>query len=379
METLFGDEKRIRASHRGHLESQFQFYNTSAWDGVSYIRNVLNYWYCEFPKDLNFYNKFISPDDGKNVGALFELFVFTIFKKLKYSLNYENPLENGRNTDFIIENEIHKIYIDCKAGIELNFDGTPAEKSIINLVDSLSSKNYWINVTIKTRNSINPRISIIRKNLELNLDREDNEDNEFEYKYRELGWEVKFKFIKKYLKNINSNRALGSSTIDSSGGLFEFTSMNRLLKQLGKKKGSRYNVGNKYMIAFSSSDLHLHDYLIYGSLYGESLNKESNNIFLKNSYFNQNGNFINTSVSAVLIVRNFYLPNLNRASISIWHNPWAKYPISPNELPFDSFKPILKGKSIIDLEKIDGISISEIINIKKDYFSDSINGILSKR
>ena len=102
-----------------------------------------------------------------------------------------------------------------------------------------------------------------------------------------------------------------------------------------------------YIICVNSTDFYLDDISIEQTLFGTRSEE---------GFFICNDKPQNTSVSGILLIRGLVPWNLHVLSSSLWHNPWAKYPLPKDTLLTDQHfyevsnsrpqKNFLPGKSL---------------------------------
>lgn len=373
IDTLFDDSVRNRTTQADHSESKFNFLNTSSLDWVSYVRNILNLWYTNFPKDLNFYRQFTSKRDNEHLSALFELFTFTVFQKIGFEVAYHYEI-GDRKVDLCLKKNDVKILLDCAINGEPNFNHRleKISNNILDAIESIHDKSVFINVNfIKSSNS-NPSTSKIIKELNLIIRNLTNigKGHQSQIVIEDSGWEVEFEIFK---KRKPSSRVLGANASIQEPGFVEFPSMEKLRTTLDKKRGKNYLVNSEFIIAVNPINSTLLDSSIKGALYGHAIDSNLNIKTLDNSFFysERRKREQNTSVSGVIIVKNLFVANFNKADIQLWINPWAKYSLNSELFPFKVFNPILRDNKIVKFEKKVGKTSNEILGIKLNYLIDN--------
>jgi len=76
----------------------------------------------------------------------------------------------------------------------------------------------------------------------------------------------------------------------------------------------------------------------------------------------------NTSVSAVLFFKNLNSYVLDRSEASLWHNPFAKYPIANNTFPFDEFSFLENGDRLDIIISRKEKKIIDLLEVEKERY-----------
>lgn len=143
------------------------------------------------------------------------------------------------------------------------------------------------------------------------------------------------------------------------------------MNALNDKKTAKYGINNKpYVICICNNDMFFHEEDLNEALFGNngelSINLSHVN---RNGFFWHNAKPVNTSISAILLFKNTDILTLSNATISVWHNPFAKTPISLNVLNFDEYYYEVKG-SILHKMKLEKVTnIFELLSINEDRYN----------
>jgi hypothetical protein len=107
---LFGKRKRDRHSPMRQGERLFRFYNSSAWESVSRIRDVLNKWIANFnEKDqADLVGRMRSKSDAQFKAAFTEVALHEALLASEYAIETHPDLPNGRRPDFKIRDKDKK-------------------------------------------------------------------------------------------------------------------------------------------------------------------------------------------------------------------------------------------------------------------------------
>ena len=366
---LFENRPRSRKKQSKHREASYNFLNESSWDWVDYFRAVVNNWYSEFPDDKSFYKQFTSSDDAQHASAFFELYMFTLCRKLGYNVKYHEPV-GSRKMDLTLEKEATKILSDCVLSGTPNLDQSIEliEKEIQDIIEDIDSPFYWISIHFLKTSNQTPKLSQIKRTIENELLSIDLEVGERKIlNWSEGNWEIEFVLFK---KSPPTKRSLASVIPSRGGGNINGPSMRTLRRTLNSKRGRSYDVDCPYIIAINTSNIALNDELIKGTLFGDmQISGFSNNLHLTNSFFYR-GKPQNTLVSGVLIVNGLYSSNVGAVNISLWKNPWARHPIS-NELDgLTQYIPKLNNLGLIEKIEMElGQRACDLLEIKENYLN----------
>ena len=367
---LFEDLVRTRTTQSGHRESKFQFLNESSWEWVEYYREVVEEWYSEFPDDLDFHNQFTSRNDWQHASAFFELYIYTLFRKLGYRVYYHQSI-GSRKMDLTIEKESsHKIMADCVLSGEPNLDLSieKIEREIEDIIEAVHSPTYWISVDFLRTSMTTPKLSAIRRTIEEELSSLSLEIGEEKtITWWDDIWTIELSFFK---KNPPTERSLGFVASSQRGGAVDGPSMKILRRTLNSKRGSNYGVDCPYIIAVNSSNITLYSDLVKGVLFGDiKVPGFNNNLFVKNPFFYMDKPQ-NTSVSGILIVKGLYSSNMGVVEIELWDNPWCRHPIPDDLLDLTRYIPKVDESGRMEkIESRPGKKPFEILDIKENYIN----------
>ena len=365
MEELFDSFIRTRTTRSDHRESTYKFLNESAWPSAEYFRNVICEWYKFFPKDYSFFQQFTSLNDNQHYSAFFELYMFTMCRKLGYEVDYHQPI-GTRKIDLTLKKGNLVIQSDCVLSGEPNVNHSilSMEKEITDIIEQIESPLFWISIDFVTTSSKMPRVSRIRKMVEnevAKLEKGDSDTNRISYSEDE--WEISFRFRH---KSPAVQRTLGSVSTSQGGGFIDGKSMEVLRKTLNAKRGSTYGVETPYVIAVNSMNWSLNFELIKGVLFGNMpIDGYQSNLFVKNPFFYMNEPQ-NTTVSGIIITHGLCSFNMSSVKIELWENPWAKYPITNELIELPRNVPIINNSGTVEkIIRRPGKKVNDILGIEE--------------
>ena len=367
---LFSSYIRDNADHKRRKETAFEFLDRSAWRISELVRQKVNELSTSYEADDEFIKMFKSKSDKQHYSAVFELLTYSILTRSNFSLTRHPETSTGKRPDFRATLSDFDSIIECTLAGH-SFDSLTEKNrkdTVEEIVDDIEYYPYWINLDFQTISdqSISKRklLSFLNNVKELSEGISNDELFDRRYLYEDNGWEVKISLLRKTEPDIK--RSLGYI----SGNVKTIDTSKPILTALNDKKAGRYGIDtNPYIICLNTSDLFTKENCFAEALFGQygdsAIDLRYNT---QNSFYLAGGKPINTSVSAVVIFRNFDLFTLDSSSMAVWHNPYAKNKIPLNLLPFDEYiyeidESFLRKQTI--KKKKD---VFEILGIDKDEY-----------
>ena len=352
MDSLFDKFERTNSNFSDYQTPTFEFFNGTAKEEFSVIRNTLETWFINFPKlnQAEFLGRFRSNYNQHLLGAFLELFTHRLFSMVGFKVERTHT-----SCDFIASLDNHEVFFECTlSGDPLSNEKVEQHVNLIcDRLNDLKSK-FFLNLTVEKFNNETPAKSKLAKWIENKIREIDNEDvqdklvldkSNTEWIFNSNGWIISISIIPKSnasedSRNISMISAGTGGFIDSSKCIFD---------AVQNKRPSKYGGMSKpYVIILNSLDPTLDNDAVIHALY-----KYRDSEY---GFFGNIRNQKNTSVSGVLIFKGLYLTSIHNPRIQYWPNPWAKYPI---ELPFD--KQVLNGEEpYFDFQLINGLTPNEI-------------------
>lgn len=142
-----------------YSEAQFGFLNRA--DGPKYraVRDLIEDWYSGYPDptgDLR--ARFREHEVQQHVSAWWELYTFTLFRQLGYSVT----VNRGQGPDFLVEKDDSSINVECavlfKDGSRWNSDG---ERWALDCIDAARNPDFFVGVRIVSYGSRLKRSRVI--------------------------------------------------------------------------------------------------------------------------------------------------------------------------------------------------------------------------
>jgi hypothetical protein len=367
---LFSSYTRDNKEPKRRKETAFEFIDRSAWKISDLVRQKVNELCAAYKPDDEFVRMFKSKSDKQHYSAVFELLTYSIFRLSGFSLVRHPETPTGKRPDFEATANDFRTFLECTLAGH-SFDSLTDKNrkdTIEEIVDDIEYFPYWINLDFQTisEQSVSKRklLSFLEKVRELSEGIPNEQLFENRYLFEDNGWEVEISMLRK--TSLDIKRSLGFI----SGGAKAIDTSKPILTALNDKKASRYGIDTEpYIICLNTSDLFTKETCFAEALFGQYGDTEIDlrNI-TQNGFFLAGGKPINTSVSAVIIFRNFDLYTLDSSSMAVWHNPYAKNKIASNLLPFDEYTYEIDGsllkKQTIKKEK----NVFDILGIDKQEY-----------
>jgi len=328
MDSLFDKFERTNRDFSDYQSPTFEFFNETAKEEFSVIRDTLETWYLNFPKQnqAEFLGRFRSNDNQHLLGALLELFTHRLFSTIGFKIERTTTA-----CDFISSVDNCEVFLECTlSGNPLSNDMVEQHVNLIcDRLNGLKSK-FFLNLSVEKFNNESPAQSKLTRWIENKIKEIDfvevqekfiRDKSITEWIFNSNGWIINISIIPKSSASADS-RNMGM--ISSGNGGF-IDSSKYIYDAIHGKRPSKYGrISKPYVIIVNSLDPTLDNDSVIQALY-----KYRDSEY---GYFGNSRNQKNTSVSGVLIFKGLYLTSIHVPRIQYWPNPWAKYPI---ELPFD--------------------------------------------
>lgn len=185
--TLFDQFERNRPGPFPYSASTFEFLNHVAGERWSGVRELLEDWFSEYPDDTpadksktKLRKAFQKRDEGQHLGAWWELYIYTLYRRLGYSVTV-HPEVPGISTrpDFLVTSGASSMYVECTvvSATDGPITQNPAvEAAIYDAINTVTNRNFLIALTIKHEGTEQPRVRSIAGRLESWLESLDPDD-----------------------------------------------------------------------------------------------------------------------------------------------------------------------------------------------------------
>jgi len=141
------DEAERSFGRRRETESAFHFLNRAAGDSWQRVRNLLDGWYAAFPDpggDVR--ERFRQDEDRQHAAAWWELYVFTLFRRLDYKIEVHPSVAGSRNRpDFLVTRNSGSVYIECTVMFS-DDELDDAEAWIFECINSARNPDFLVDV-----------------------------------------------------------------------------------------------------------------------------------------------------------------------------------------------------------------------------------------
>mgnify|MGYP006285692661 FL=1 len=378
---LFQNKQRDYFGPANHSDDTYDFLNRSARDYAERVREELNKWFSNLPKEeketmkRRFKTEFIS--------AFFELFLHELYLKLGYDITIHPKIKGTSNCpDFLVKKDNIKFILEATVNTDLSNE-EKRQKAIkqtyydeINKIKSPKCFLRLIEVSLpKGRQPAGRKIrAFLKRKLEnIDIDKLFN-------KYEEKGFEVlptwtfedeegAFVKVQPIPKSNNTKekeniRPIGMYPIETKWG----GTISSLYSSLISKAGKYGNPDLPYIIAVNSlsnfgTDTYEVMEVLFGTLkYYINSNGEQTHMDRKpNGLFYGNKGIQYKRVSGVIVTTLLHT-NLSKASFHLYHNPWAKKPFPEKLFPFTQYK--AKNGNMV---KKDGQKLKDIFELPDNW------------
>lgn len=139
--TLFEEWERESKEYKRVEESDFCFLDRSNWPKIAEIRSTLNHWFSSLPEEAksNYKRRFMA--DHNFNGVFYELFLFTLFRKMGFDVVIEPVLEgNSRRPDFLLTKNEDQFFVEAttkKYSFTSRIPNYPIRQQVIGELDKL--------------------------------------------------------------------------------------------------------------------------------------------------------------------------------------------------------------------------------------------------
>lgn len=355
-----------------HLESTFEYYNSSARRDIREIKATLEAWFQRVPEgarnDLR--RRFRSPEDSQHRAALFELLVHELFTKIGYSLIFHPDVQGATHPDFLVKRGAEDLFY-----LEVTTAGASAEEigeqrridQVYDSLNRLKNTDFYLAVFVRGAPETPPPGARLRRDLERWLATLDWRDirarwdaGGFDalpfYDWEHDGWQVKFRPIPK------SEEHRGEQALIPIG-LTMPLEVQRLAPDEGIKKAievkNKYGVALPLIVAVNLMEDFCKEYDVMNALFGHetvvfTATGTKSGTRLRDGAWDGPHGPQNTSISAAMVFHDLQIWNAKQeARLWIVHNPWSARPLNSQLLPFRQYVP---NKDAGVLQLIEGVT-----------------------
>ena len=387
MNYLFENKARVDLEYAFHNENDYYFYDRSAREESSKIREVLNNWFINYP--VSEQNEMKSRFKKTFSSAFYELFIHELFRRQGFEvIVHPNVPNSSKKPDFLIRKGGFEFYLEAKVAKEKSHQEEAQENRINYLYDSINkirSPNFFLDIKelllkSKAQPSAQKLIKIIEGVLgKHDPDRVAEKMNNFGY-----GSAEQIFYEDKDLKTIISLIPKVSSARTSGGGRpigaypweSKWGGSEDAIKTSFSKKAKRYGVLDKpYLICINAPENLMYVEDVNNVLWGTPAwtwssnpdNKDGKWERMKDGVFLGEGGPKYKNVCGLLVTK--VVPH----NIPISPYWFTKHPFSDKPSDFSLFN---FGYYFVDKNKIhkkEGKTTGEILNIKPDWIKLDLN------
>lgn len=349
MVRIFDDFERTDPTPAGDAESSYHFLNRAARPDWELVRNLVDEWFSEYPAaaqpDLR--SRLRADDYVQHIGAWWELYVYTLFRRLGYEVSIHPVLANtSRQPDFLVTREDSSMYVECVVYVSntgaVHGEGSGERSWIFEATNRASDPNFLLDIEIHRAAAQRPKASEIIRPLENWLSSLDPDEvleqiaagagaPEFVLEVR--GWTIEYSaWPVAPERRGEGGRLIGIyPTIGGSvnGEMLRF-------QEIVRRKGGRYGLPDKpFVVAVLNTSAFLDEGDIAEALFGsvvveyyEGIADSVRRVRQRDGYWRQGPPTRGSRVSGVLVGKDIYPWAVCRSELpELWVNPWADAPM----------------------------------------------------
>ena len=381
---LFEYKNRSHKNPATHNENTYDYYDRSAREDVSKVRDVLNLWFDNYPDEekpelkSRFKKTFSS--------AFFELFIFNLFKNQGFDIIVHPRVPNSnRRPDFLLVKNGVEFYLEAKVA-----KGESEEQEsfkhrinqIYDYINTIESPNFFFRIDeLDLKTKLQPSTKRLRNTIESELSNFDADEVTrqiatfgFDTSPRISVEDKNLKLVISLIPRAPEHRNKGGRPIGVYLHEAYMGGEEKSIKTSFEKKAKRYGKLDKpYIVCINSiGEKFFGDVDVMDAVWGtEALswtedpnNNEEKLVRLRNGIVMGERGPIFKNVSGILINR---VMEFNLAVSPHW---LIKHPFADMNLNFDLFEMTYQYLDKNNIVTVDGKSISEILNIKSNWLDE---------
>lgn len=342
--TLFDDLVRTDPAPASHGEDSFTFMNRVDQLFWCRVRDQLEEWFGEYPMDVaaDLVGRFRDSDPRQHVAAWWELYLFTLYRRLGYSVTvHPNVSGTTAQPDFLVVRDDEELYVEAAvvfSGIVDEERHNAREAWIYDLVNKASNPDFHVGLEFDRLGVQRPKTTELTQPLEQWLTGLDPDEIDAGQEPPELylsvrDWRLIFAaFPVKREHRGNPGRLLG--IYPATAGVVNDKEM---VRKTMKRKGSHYGIPDKpFVVALLCMSSFMEDgdieQALFGSLayqyyVGEPRRREGQWVRQRDGFWMRGTQPRGTRVSAVLAGTDLMPWCPARQLPRLWLNPWATQPL----------------------------------------------------
>lgn len=356
MSRIFDDFDRTDPAPASDTESSYRFLNRAARPEWELVRNLVDEWFSEYPvaAQADLRSRLQDDDYVQHIGAWWELYTYTLFRRLGYDVSIHPVLANtSRQPDFLVTREDISIYVECVVHLPntgaVNGEGGGERSWIFEATNRARDPNFMVDIEIHRTETQRPKASEIIRALESWLSSLDPDEvlqriaagaDAPELVLNVRGWTIEYSaWPVKPERRGEGGRLIGGYPM--LGGVINGEMLR--FRDMVKRKGGRYGLPDKpLVVAVLNTSVFLDEGEVNEALFGSVAiryyqdiagSAEAERVRQRDGYWRQGPPKRGSRVSGVLLGANIYPWRVSSELPELWLNPWADTPMD-DHLPF---------------------------------------------
>jgi hypothetical protein len=349
---LFDNATRIDESPAKFSESSYDFLNRSSWPDCEKIRDLMEAWFSVYSASdkQQLKNTFMSATYSEHLGAWWELYVFTLYRRLGYDVEVHPEIPDTsieKRPDFLVYDDKTAFYVECTAVSPRSHSGEQdwsGDPWIYDSINEVNDPNFFVGLRIVKAGTQRPRVRDITGPLKEWLSAL-NPDDDSAADIPPLLLEVKDWVLSFTAYPIDPSKRTGTGRLlgilPPSGAFFinDVDVLHRALRDKGGRYGERLD--KPFIVALASVTGFTEEEDVTDAVFGRKAveydrGERARLVRLRNGYWRPvNGDkpARGARVSGVLFGQQLAYRTVATAFPKLWVNPWAHLPLTSTE-PF---------------------------------------------
>jgi hypothetical protein len=357
MSRIFDDFERTDPAPASDMESSYHFLNRVARPQWELVRNLVEEWFSDYPvaAQADLRSRLQKDDYGQHIGAWWELYTYTLFRRLGYQVSIHPELKNtSRQPDFLVTRDEVSMYVECVIFLTrlapVNGQGGGERSWIFEATNQASNPNFLVDIEIRQSGTQRPKAAEIVRPLEDWLSSLDPDEviqqidagmGAPELVLTVRGWTIEYgAWPVKPESRGEKGRLIGAYPM--TGG-FTGSEMFRY-RDIVSRKGGHYGLPDKpLMVAVLNTSGLLEQNDVAEALFGsreveyyEGQPESVRSVRKRDGYWRQGPPKRGSRVCAVLDGENIYPWRVVAQLPKLWINPWPEASL-PTTLPFATY------------------------------------------
>ena len=162
-ETLFDDFERTDESPALYSESTYSYLNRAVGERWARVRTLLEDWFAQYPDEhkAELRKRFGMSDQGTHLGAWWELYIYSLYRHLGYSIEIHPKLDGIDTTpDFLVTLSGDSMYVECTvvSATDGPITSNPGiEAAIYDAINAITNRNFLVGLRFKQEGEQQPR------------------------------------------------------------------------------------------------------------------------------------------------------------------------------------------------------------------------------